>query len=53
VLFRSSVAYLHERAGELSTAAELYADAATQAQTIAERNHLTMKAAILRQRRSQ
>ena len=46
----ASVAHLHERAGELSTAAELYADAAAQAQTIAERNHLTMKAAILRQR---
>jgi RNA polymerase sigma factor (sigma-70 family) len=45
----ASAAYLHERAGENATAAELYVQAAAQAQTLAERNHLTVKAATLRQ----
>ncbi|MGV0791411.1 RNA polymerase sigma factor [Mycolicibacterium sp. XJ1819] len=45
----AAVAYLHERAGELSVAATLYAQAAAKAQTIAERNHLTLRAATLRQ----
>ena len=46
--YTASVAYLHERAGEIVTAAELYAEAATQAQNLAERDHLTLKAATLR-----
>jgi RNA polymerase sigma factor (sigma-70 family) len=49
--YTASTAYLHERAGEIATAAQLYADAAAQAQTVAERNHLTLKAATLRRRR--
>jgi predicted RNA polymerase sigma factor len=48
--YTASTAYLHERAGEIATAAQLYADAAAQAQTVAERNHLTLKAATLRPR---
>ncbi|MCZ8382731.1 sigma factor [Mycobacterium sp. CPCC 205372] len=43
-------AYLHEKAGDLSTAADLYVVAADRAQNIAERNHLTLRAAALRQR---
>lgn len=46
--YTASAAYLHERAGEITTAAELYVQAAAQAQTVAERNHLTMKASALR-----
>ena len=41
-------AYLHERRGESVTAAALYAEAAALSQTVAERNHLTLKAATLR-----
>jgi RNA polymerase sigma factor (sigma-70 family) len=48
----ASVAYLHERAGDLATAATLYADAAAAAQTLAEREHLMMRAAAIRQRAS-
>ncbi|MGH3675647.1 MAG: sigma factor [Mycobacterium sp.] len=48
--YTASVAYLHERAGDIATAAELYAEAASQAQTLAERNHLTLRAATLRHR---
>ncbi|MGW4692910.1 RNA polymerase sigma factor [Kitasatospora cineracea] len=40
-------AYLHERAGDLPTAAELYARAAGAAGTEAERNHLIRQAARL------
>ncbi|WP_329374347.1 RNA polymerase subunit sigma-24 [Streptomyces sp. NBC_00669] len=40
-------AYLHERDGDRSTAARLYAEAARQAPTLAERNHLTRQAARL------
>jgi predicted RNA polymerase sigma factor len=40
-------AYLHERAGDLGTAARLYADAARTAPTLAERDHLTRQAARL------
>ncbi|OBF38044.1 RNA polymerase subunit sigma-24 [Mycobacterium sp. ACS1612] len=47
--YTASSAYLHEQAGELITAAELYAKAAEQAQNVAERNHLTLRAATLRQ----
>ena len=43
-------AYLHERSGETAVARELYVDAAAKAATVAERNHLTMRAAILRDR---
>lgn len=50
--YTASAAYLHERAGEFATAAELYAEAAAKAQNLAERNHLIMQAAKLRQRRS-
>ncbi|WP_068272224.1 RNA polymerase sigma factor [Aldersonia kunmingensis] len=50
--YTASAAYLHERAGDTATAAELYVDAAAQAHNIAERNHLTLQAATLRQRLS-
>ncbi|WP_328474026.1 RNA polymerase sigma factor [Streptomyces sp. NBC_00448] len=40
-------AYLHERDGDRSTAARLYAEAARRAPTLAERNHLTRQAARL------
>lgn len=45
----ASMAYLHERAGNTDLAAQLYADAAGQAQTVPERNHLLRKAATLHQ----
>ena len=38
-------AYLHEKAGDLRTAARLYADAARSAPNLAERHHLTRQAA--------
>lgn len=38
-------AYLHEKAGDLLTAARLYADAARSAANLAERDHLTRQAA--------
>jgi RNA polymerase sigma factor (sigma-70 family) len=50
--YTASSAYLHECAGDITTAAKLYVEAAAQAQTIAERNHLTLRAATLRQRLS-
>ncbi|RKE22833.1 RNA polymerase ECF family sigma subunit [Streptomyces sp. TLI_171] len=40
-------AYLHERAGELPTAARLYAEAARKAGAAAERDHLVRQAARL------
>ncbi|MFF5716452.1 RNA polymerase sigma factor [Streptomyces buecherae] len=40
-------AYLHERAGDLATAARLYAEAAHRAPNLAERTHLTHQAARL------
>jgi predicted RNA polymerase sigma factor len=40
-------AYLHERDGDLATAARLYAQAAGQAPNLAERDHLTRQAARL------
>ncbi|WP_326835795.1 DUF6596 domain-containing protein [Amycolatopsis rhabdoformis] len=40
-------AYLHERAGELATAARLYAEAARSAPNLPERDHLTRQAARL------
>jgi RNA polymerase sigma factor (sigma-70 family) len=38
-------AYLHEKAGDILTAARLYADAAQSAPNLAERHHLTRQAA--------
>ncbi|MCG7610889.1 MULTISPECIES: RNA polymerase sigma factor [Mycobacterium] len=43
----AAAAYLHERAGDISTAAHLYVQAAAEAQTLAERNHLTLRASAL------
>jgi RNA polymerase sigma factor (sigma-70 family) len=40
-------AYLHERDGDLRTAARLYAEAAEKASNLAERDHLTRQAARL------
>ncbi len=40
-------AYLHERDGDLSTAARLYAEATHRAPNLAERDHLTRQAARL------
>ncbi|MGW9435448.1 RNA polymerase sigma factor [Streptomyces sp. NPDC055607] len=40
-------AYLHERAGDTATAARLYAEAARRAPNLAERDHLTRRAARL------
>src|SRR5215204_2366962 len=45
-------AYLHERDGDLETAARLYAEAAHKAANLAERNHLTRQAGRLNARRS-
>jgi predicted RNA polymerase sigma factor len=42
-------AHLHEKAGDLSAAARLYADAARSASTLAERHHLTRQAARISQ----
>ncbi len=43
-------AYLHERDGDLPTAARLYAEAARHAPNLAERDHLTRQAARLNAR---
>ncbi|RFU21243.1 RNA polymerase sigma factor [Geodermatophilus marinus] len=45
----AAAAYLHERAGQLAEAADLYAAAARAATNLAERDHLTRRAARLRQ----
>lgn len=50
--YTASMAYLHEQAGDLFTAAMLYARAAEEADNLAERDHLTVRAATLRQRLS-
>ena len=42
-------AYLHERAGDLTRAAELYAEASRAATSVPERDHLTRAAARVRQ----
>lgn len=47
---RAAAAYLHERAGDLATAAQLYAEAAGLATDLAERTHLTKQAARLNSR---
>jgi predicted RNA polymerase sigma factor len=44
-------AYLHERDGDQETAARLYAEAARLAPNLAERDHLTRRAARLNSRR--
>ncbi|PKH37500.1 RNA polymerase sigma factor, sigma-70 family [Nocardioides alpinus] len=44
---RAAAAYLHEQAGDLATAARLYAEAAPLATNVAERTHLTRQAARL------
>ncbi|AFM19883.1 putative RNA polymerase sigma factor containing a TPR repeat domain [Mycolicibacterium chubuense NBB4] len=44
----AAVAYLHAKAGDAATAADLYAKAAAQARNAAERDHLTLQAARLR-----
>ncbi|WFE65295.1 DUF6596 domain-containing protein [Micromonospora sp. WMMD714] len=43
----AAAAYLHERAGDLATAARSYADAAHRAGNLAERDHLVRQAARL------
>lgn len=48
--YTASAAHLHERAGDIETAATLYMQAAAEAQNLAERNHLTLRAATLRHR---
>ncbi|SNS35114.1 RNA polymerase sigma factor [Rhodococcoides kyotonense] len=40
-------AYLHEKAGDLASAARLYTDAAREASNLAERRHLALQAARL------
>ncbi|MBF6355593.1 RNA polymerase subunit sigma-24 [Nocardia higoensis] len=49
--YTAASAYLHEQAGDLDTAAQLYVVAAAQAHNLAERNHLTLRAATLRRQR--
>ncbi|KLI05317.1 RNA polymerase sigma factor [Mycolicibacterium senegalense] len=49
----AAVAYLDERAGDISMAAKLYVQAAAEAQSVAERNHLTLRAAVLHGRNSE
>lgn len=48
--YTASAAYLHERTGDYATAAKLYAEAAAQANNLAERHHLTLRAARLHPR---
>jgi len=45
----AAAAYLHEQAGDLHLAAELYVQAARAAASVAERDHLTRQAARVRQ----
>ena len=47
--YTAVMAYLHERAGDLSRAAELYAEASRAATSVPERDHLTREAARVRQ----
>ncbi|MCV7068994.1 RNA polymerase subunit sigma-24 [Mycolicibacterium farcinogenes] len=46
----AAAAYLYERAGEDATAAQLYVQAAAEAHSVAERNHLTLRASLVRGR---
>ncbi|WP_051804077.1 MULTISPECIES: RNA polymerase sigma factor [unclassified Streptomyces] len=48
--YTAVAAYLHERDGDLTTAARLYAEAALKAPDLAERDHLTRRAARLNSR---
>ncbi|MER7688936.1 DUF6596 domain-containing protein [Streptomyces sp. NPDC097610] len=48
--YSAVAAYLHERDGDLTTAAQLYTKAAQKASNLAERNHLTRQAARLNAR---
>lgn len=48
--YTAAAAYLHERAGETATAADLYMQAAAEADNVAERDHLTIRAATVRRR---
>ncbi|GGU98042.1 RNA polymerase sigma factor [Streptomyces litmocidini] len=48
--YTAVAAYLHERAGDLTTAARLYAEAAGKATDLLERDHLTRRAARLNTR---
>jgi RNA polymerase sigma factor (sigma-70 family) len=47
--YSAVTAYLHERAGDLEHAAELYAEASRAATSVPERDHLTREAARVRQ----
>jgi RNA polymerase sigma factor (sigma-70 family) len=46
--YTAVAAHLHERAGDVELAARMYAEAAEKAQSLAERAHLTRRAANLR-----
>ncbi|MCT2582829.1 RNA polymerase sigma factor [Actinophytocola gossypii] len=46
--YAAVTAYLHERAGDLERAADLYAEAARAATSVPERDHLTREAARVR-----
>ncbi|NUT09972.1 MAG: RNA polymerase subunit sigma-24 [Nonomuraea sp.] len=48
--YNAVAGYLHERDGDLATAARLYAEAARQAPSLQERDHLTRQAARLNAR---
>lgn len=50
--YAAVAAYLHERDGDLTTAAQLYAEAAGKAANLAERDHLTRQAARVNARRA-
>ena len=47
--YAAAAAYLHEHAGDVEHAAELYAEAARTATSVPERDHLTRQAARVRQ----
>jgi predicted RNA polymerase sigma factor len=47
----ASAAYLYEQAGDIDTAIGRYVKAAEEALNVAERNHLTLRASMLRDRR--
>lgn len=47
--YAAAEAYLHERAGDLEHAAELYAESSRAATSVPERDHLTRQAARMRQ----
>jgi predicted RNA polymerase sigma factor len=49
--YAASAAYLYEQAGDIDTAIGRYVKAAEEALNVAERNHLTLRASMLRDRR--